>query len=175
MLRSTEWCGNRFRLWNTMPMCRRASRSAAPPSGSGLPSKWIEPASILSRPLMQRRSVVLPEPERPITATTSPASTSSDTSSRTTFVPNCLRSLANAKSGIDPPFETQRQKRHRPAQCEVQKRDDRVHDHRLERHVDDQLPGARQLDETDDRGDRRPLDELNQESDGRRNCNTHRL
>jgi hypothetical protein len=47
----------------------------------------IEPSSIVSSPLMQRSSVVLPEPERPITATTSPDSTASDTLSSTTCVP----------------------------------------------------------------------------------------
>jgi hypothetical protein len=42
------------------------------------------PSSIVSRPLMiHRSSVVLPDPERPMTATTSPDSTSSDTSSST--------------------------------------------------------------------------------------------
>src|SRR5437867_6181740 len=120
-----------------MPMCRRASRNCGPPSGSGLPSNTIEPSSIFSSPLMQRSSVVLPDPERPMTATTSPASTSSDTSSRTRFEPKRLRMLLNAKSGIDPPFEPQRHQRYRPAQDEIERGDQRIDDHRLERDIDD--------------------------------------
>jgi hypothetical protein len=45
----------------------------------------------------QRR---LAEPERPMTATTSPVSTSSETSSSTTWSPKRLRTLRNARSGI---------------------------------------------------------------------------
>ncbi len=58
----------------------------------------------------------MPDPERPMIATTSPASTSSDTSSSTSVRAVALTMLLNAKSGIDPPFEPQRRERYRPAQ-----------------------------------------------------------
>src|SRR5438132_3099505 len=152
-----------------MPMCRRSSRNSEPPGGSGLPSNTIEPSSTVSRPLIQRSSVVLPDPERPMTATTSPASTSSDTSLRTRCEPKCLRMLLNAKSGIDPPFEPQRDQRNRPTQHEVEYGNQRIDHHRLEGDVDDELSGAGQFYEADDRRDRGALDQLHQETYGRWN------
>src|SRR6266567_806712 len=158
-----------------MPIWRRSSRKPAPPCGSGLPSKAIVPSSTVSRPLTQRSSVVLPDPERPTIATTSPGSTVRDTSSSTRFVPNRLRMPLKAKSGIDFPLEPQRQERQRPADGEVKRRDDRVDHHRLKRDVDDELARARKLDESDDRRDRRALDQLHQETHRRRDRDSKRL
>src|SRR5208282_6087821 len=175
MLRSTVRCGNRLKLWKTMPISRRSERRAARERCTGRPSKRISPRSGNSRPLMQRSSVVLPEPLRPMMATTSPLSIVSDTSSSATCAPKRLQMPLNAKIGIDAPFKGAAELRQRPAHREIQGRDDRRDDHGLKRHVDDELPGAGQLDEADDGRNRRALDELHQETDGRRDGDAHRL
>ncbi|CFW12108.1 Protein of uncharacterised function (DUF1602) [Bordetella pertussis] len=79
-LSSTERCGNRLKPWNTMPTCMRRRLSSA--SGSSRPSLsrlWPQismvPPCATSRPLQQRKSVLLPEPLGPITTTTCEAST----------------------------------------------------------------------------------------------------
>src|SRR6266851_1424042 len=158
-----------------MPISRRSSFNRRGVGANTLPSNSMVPLSGVSSPLMQRSSVLLPEPLRPMIATTSPGSTTSETSSRARCVPNRLEMLFNAKIGIDAPFEGLRQERERPAEDEVEHRDDRVDDHRLEGRVGHQLPGARQLDEADDRGDRGALDELDREADGRRDRDARRL
>src|ERR1700730_14140140 len=63
----------------------RASRSTR------WPSTVISPASYDTRPFTQRSSVDLPEPEGPITQTTSPWLTSSEIPSSTRLLPNDLR------------------------------------------------------------------------------------
>ncbi len=50
----------------------------------------IEPLSIGMRPLMQRRTVDLPEPDGPMMHTTSPFGTSNDTPFSTSTAPNDL-------------------------------------------------------------------------------------
>src|ERR1700730_19271953 len=55
------------------------------------PSTVISPASYDSRPLTQRSSVDLPEPDGPMTQTTSPWLTSSEIPSSTRLLPNDLR------------------------------------------------------------------------------------
>src|ERR1700722_13939882 len=56
------------------------------------PSNRTSPPWKVSSRLMQRSNVVLPEPDGPITATTSPGNTSSDTSRKNGVAPNCLNS-----------------------------------------------------------------------------------
>src|ERR1700719_3145050 len=63
----------------------RASRSTR------WPSTVISPESYDSRPFTQRSSVDLPEPDGPITQTTSPWLTSSEIPSSTRLLPNDLR------------------------------------------------------------------------------------
>ena len=65
-------CANRLNDWNTMPTSARCAASALPSEGSGLPSSVIVPLSMVSSRLIVRHSVDLPEPEGPITTTTSP-------------------------------------------------------------------------------------------------------
>src|SRR5262245_603582 len=72
-------------------------------------------------------------------------------------------------------FEKLRPDRKRPAQEKVERGDDRIDDHRLKGRVGHQLAGAREFDEADDRRDRRRLHELDQETDGRRDGDTHGL
>src|SRR5947207_12146756 len=136
-----------------MPIWRRSSFKRR--GSKRVPSNVMMPASGVSRPLRQRSSVLLPEPLRPMMATTSPASTASETPLSTSWAPNRLETSLNAKSGIDPPFEVLAKLRQRPAQHEIHRRDHRIDDHRLEGRVVHELAGAGQFDEADDRRDRR--------------------
>nr|BFF24395.1 hypothetical protein GCM10025732_23600 [Glycomyces mayteni] len=58
--------------------------------GEGLPFTVIEPASTVSRRLMVRHSVDLPEPEGPMRTTTSPSSTVRSMSLSAWRFPKCL-------------------------------------------------------------------------------------
>ena len=55
-----------------MPTSARSFASPAPSSGSFAPSIVIVPESIVSSRLIARQSVDLPDPDGPITTTTSP-------------------------------------------------------------------------------------------------------
>ena len=77
-LSSTLSQGNRAKLWNTI-----ATSSAGPLTG--LPPMVTLPLVGWVRPEMMRRSVDLPEPERPSRATISPVFRLIDTLSRTSF------------------------------------------------------------------------------------------
>src|SRR5260221_6795716 len=158
-----------------MPIARCSALRSLRVWPRALPANSMTPLSGVSSPLMQRKSVLLPEPLAPMIATTSPASISSVTSCRTWCVPKALEMAFNAKIGIDAPFEGLGQQRQRPAEDEIEQRDDRINDHRFEGRVGHQLAGAGQLDEADDRGDRGALDQLDHEADGRRDRDARRL
>ena len=66
MFSATVMCGNRLKLWNTMPIRRRTGSGSRPGSLMSSPSSRITPSSIGSSRLMHRSSVLLPEPEAPI-------------------------------------------------------------------------------------------------------------
>ena len=72
---STVICANRLNCWNTMPSSARMRARSLPSCGRGSPSMRISPESMVSKRLMVRHMVDLPEPEGPITTTTSPRST----------------------------------------------------------------------------------------------------
>src|SRR5690606_24246386 len=74
-LSSTVLCAKRLKDWKTIPTSARSLASALPSSGRGVPSMRIWPESIVSRRLMVRHSVDLPDPEGPMTTTTSPRCT----------------------------------------------------------------------------------------------------
>ena len=76
---SAVLCGNRLYCWNTMPTLRRSASLSSFGSLTSWPSTRIEPRSIGTSALMQRRSVDLPEPDGPMTQITSPFITSSET------------------------------------------------------------------------------------------------
>src|SRR5687767_814452 len=99
---STVMWANRLKLWKTMPMSARSRARGLPSSGSGCPSKVMRPPSMRSSRLMQRISVDLPEPDGPITTTTSPRSTVRSTSRRTCRSPKCLLTLSSTTSGSVP-------------------------------------------------------------------------
>ena len=83
-------CAKRLKLWNTMPTSLRRRASSLPSSGSGSPSMAISPFSIDSRRLIVRQSVDLPEPDGPMTTTTSPRAISRSMSCSTCSSPNHL-------------------------------------------------------------------------------------
>src|SRR5436305_3376432 len=87
-------CGHTAYDWNTMPMLRRRGGTCTPRSGAATssPPIAIAPPVGCSRPAMQRKVVVLPQPEGPSSTTISPAATrklTSSTAGRPTR--NCLR------------------------------------------------------------------------------------
>ena len=80
--RTVRW-PKRLKDWNTMPMRVRAASMSRSRSIMSIPSTTIEPPVGVSSVLMQRSIVDLPDPEGPMTQTTSPLSTSRLMSVRT--------------------------------------------------------------------------------------------
>src|SRR5918998_457124 len=93
-------CGNRLKSWKTIPVlsriCLTAARLRREASGPGsypIPSTSRRPEVGSSSRLMHRNIVLLPEPERPKTTTTSPGAISREMSFNTSFCPNLLQML----------------------------------------------------------------------------------
>ncbi len=84
---STVMLSNRLKLWNTMPTLARYLFGLTFPSTTLSPWKSTSPLVGVSRRLMHRSSVLLPEPEAPIMLVTSPGRTSKSMSRSTSFVP----------------------------------------------------------------------------------------
>ena len=81
MLRSTVRCSSRLKLWKIMPMsCRALSRSRRLSCVMSRPSMRTVPEVGRSRRLMQRTSVLLPAPLRPMMPKISPSSMRRSTS-----------------------------------------------------------------------------------------------
>src|SRR4051794_35351713 len=175
MLRSTFRCGNRLKAWNTMPTRWRNFFRSGILAWTLSPSTRISPESTLSSALMQRSSVDLPEPERPMIVTISPSSTSSETPLSTSTLPNVLCTSRISTRAIEAGLQGAGPERERQAQCEIDRGDQRVGKQRLERRRAHHLPCAGELDEADDRGERGALDELHQEADSRRQRQPQRL
>jgi hypothetical protein len=94
----------RLKDWKTIPTSARSCASALPSSGSLWPSSSMTPSSIVSRRLIARQSVDLPEPEGPMTTTTSPRATERSMSWSTWRSPKCLLTPASLTSAVaDPP------------------------------------------------------------------------
>src|SRR6185437_14780232 len=107
----------------------------------------MEPPSMVSRWSMQRSAVLLPEPEAPMIATTSPGLISSDMPRRTSLSPNLLRTSCSLTiADIEFPFHGPAPARERIAQAEVEEPNQRENQERLEQRVVDDLAGAGQLD-----------------------------
>ena len=73
---SAVLCGNRLYCWNTMPTLRRSASLSSFGSLTSCPSTRIEPRSIGTSALTQRKSVDFPEPDGPMMQITSPFMTS---------------------------------------------------------------------------------------------------
>src|SRR5579871_102101 len=161
-----------------MPTSRRNWARAVLP---GLPTSWpqisILPAWIVSSPAMQRSSVLLPDPLRPMMATVWPRATSRLTPSRTRNVPNSLTTLPTRTTTalvagaacIGSPFEETAGQRQRVAHGKIDRGHDAEDDEGLEGRVVDDLACARELDKADHRSQRRVLHDLHHEAHGRRN------
>src|SRR5688572_2763405 len=80
----------RLNCWKTMPISERRRLSALPARLTDCPSKRTSPSSIVSRPLMQRSIVDLPEPDGPAMTTTSPRSIVRSIPSSTRLSPKLL-------------------------------------------------------------------------------------
>ena len=63
-------CANRLKDWNTMPTSERSCASLRPSFGNTSPSIVMVPESMVSRRLMVRHNVDLPDPDGPSTTTT---------------------------------------------------------------------------------------------------------
>lgn len=77
-LRATSRWGNNAWSWKTRPTLRRSGWCQQPPPATVSPAMAIRPASGRSSPAMSRRSVDLPQPLGPITATTDPDCTATE-------------------------------------------------------------------------------------------------
>ena len=95
-----ERCAKRLKDWKTMPISARVAASSLPSCGSGLPSMRTSPESMVSSLLMVRQSVDLPEPEGPITTTTSPLPTLRLMSLSTWRLPKCLSTWRSSMTGV---------------------------------------------------------------------------
>src|SRR5271170_4944201 len=116
------------------------------------------PAWTVSRPAMQRSSVLLPEPLRPTIAMVWPRATSKPTPSSTRSGLNSLTTPSRwtiaSGAGMGFPLERARRDRQRITEREIDGGDGGEDDERLECRVVDDLARARQLDEADHRGER---------------------
>ena len=93
----------RLKLWKTIPTSARRAASSLPSSGSGTPFRLMVPLSIVSSRLMVRHSVDLPDPDGPMTTTTSPRLMLTLMSRRTCRSPKCLSTWSSTTSGSSVP------------------------------------------------------------------------
>src|SRR5699024_1985310 len=71
MFSSTVLCGNKLKCWNTMPTFDRTFGTFVRESVISSPSIVIEPDVTSSNKFKQRKKVLFPEPDGPMTHTTS--------------------------------------------------------------------------------------------------------
>ena len=102
----TRRCGSRPKCWKTMlNRRRRSSRSFAWLAfRMSSPSRRTSPAVGSMRRVMQRTSVDLPLPDRPMTTKTSPGQTSKETSRRAIIEPVLPRSSSRDRSASGVPM-----------------------------------------------------------------------
>ena len=81
-----------------MPMSRRAAGT----DEMSLPSIRTEPVSAVSKPATMRSAVVLPQPDGPSSATSSPGAISMDSPSRARVAPNAR--VRSCSSTLVPPL-----------------------------------------------------------------------
>src|SRR5690606_28195325 len=130
---------------------------------------WTVPWFAVSRPLRQRRSVVLPEPDEPMSATTCPSWTVRSTERSTSCVPNDLRRPRTASSAgasvpasardipVEPPLDPALTGGQREADDPVDRCRLQVDQQELPAERRDLLGPAEHLGDQDDRGQRRVL------------------
>jgi hypothetical protein len=96
MFSATVMCGYRLNCWKTMPISVRTLFMSVFLSLRCMPSTTSSPEVISSSPLMHLKSVLFPEPEGPMTTTTSPSSTVKSISLRTWKSPKNLLTPRNS-------------------------------------------------------------------------------
>src|SRR5206468_5797966 len=101
-------------------------------------------------------------------ATTSPLAMSSETPFSTSSAPQLFLTSRTLTSDIEAAFDLFRPPGQRETQAEIDQRDQRVDHERPEGRVVEHGAGLGQFDEADDRGQRGALDNLDRETDGRR-------
>ena len=74
-LSATERWGNSAWSWKTNPISRRSGGTCVPSPASSRPASDTRPASSVSKPASIRSAVVLPQPDGPSSASTSPSAT----------------------------------------------------------------------------------------------------
>src|SRR5688500_14779964 len=123
-----------------MPTSALSSRRCAGSSSRAWPATRMLPRSIFSSPLMQRSAVLLPDPLRPISATTCPFSTLSEIPCSTLSVPKLLWTSSTSTCDMELPFEVVAEPRQRPADHEIEGGDRQEDRSGLEGRVVDELP-----------------------------------
>lgn len=91
--------GEEVKDWKTMPTSARSRASPLPSSGSGCPSSGIAPDWMVSSRLTARHSADFPEPDGPMTTTTSPLATVRLVSRSTCGSPKYLLTSRSSISG----------------------------------------------------------------------------
>src|SRR5271166_2210165 len=127
---------------------RRSAGSAVPSRRFSIliasPATVTTPSSGVSRRLMQRRNVLLPEPEEPRIETTSPSLAVSDMPLRTSSAPKRLRIPTTVRAGVSAaiglfPLAGSRTQMRRQAPLEPQERGpDRIVDGEVDRAGEDE-------------------------------------
>src|SRR6267143_501594 len=161
---------------------RSGMRTRRPVRGStrypmGSPSMAIIPLSNSSSRLMQRSSVVLPEPLGPITTTTSPGVTASDTSRNTSTAPKrlcravisrigrCCRAGRSSMAEEDASFKVPAIEGEGIADAEIDRRRTDKDLKWRESPLDDLAARHRQFPQADDRDQRGCLDQADAQAD----------
>src|SRR5258708_5377250 len=115
-----------------MPTSLRNSRNGAAAVVMTCPAISIRPELMLSSPLRQRSSVLLPDPLRPSSATTPPRSTSRETPFRTDSAPKLLWRFSTETIGMEPHFQFAARPGQRKADREIDRGDRQEDRKRLE-------------------------------------------
>src|SRR5688572_27641679 len=176
---STVRCGNRLKLWNTMPTSRRTVSMVRVSSWlSSTPSTITRPLWCDSSPLTQRISVDLPEPDGPQTTTFSPRPTARSTSRSAWNEANHLLTLISSIIGASFAFKAPAVARHGGAERKVHQRDENVRfdaEPGPRRLVERDLDRRQQVEQADDQHQRSVLEEGDEGVDQRRHRDAQRL
>src|ERR1043166_861981 len=158
-----------------MPIFSRSLRMSVSGELTSSPSTRMLPESRRSSALMHRSRVLLPEPLRPMMATVSRGATASETPFNTSTAPKPLYAFSISTSDMQSGLQPAAERGERVTQREVDRADAEIREKRPERRGVQHLCRARELDEADHRCERGGLDDLDQETDGRRSRQAQRL
>ncbi len=118
-----------MKLWKTMPTSWRIWRMSEPSSVTLSPSMVMEPESNRSNRLMERSSVLLPEPEGPMISTTSPFCTLRSTPPRAWRLPKVFTAFfisMNVATMSQPFFHDRHEAGEKEGHNQIDQRDDSV-------------------------------------------------